>query len=88
MPQRKTKILLADEVYELRWISGPVRRRGQELAYYVDSSRRVVELSDLLSGDQLVGVVAAMASDYSRRRWRPIEVETGTHWWADEARSR
>jgi len=84
---RKTKILLADEVFELRWTSGSICRNGRELAYFVDTTRKVVELSNLLTREQVAAVVAALASDYCRRRWRAIEVAMDADWWPEEKMS-
>jgi len=83
----KTRILLGDEAFELRWAPGRIRRCGRELAYYVDQGRRVVELSNLLTREQTVQVVAALTSDYCRRRWRAIEVVADGEWWAEEGKS-
>jgi hypothetical protein len=82
----KTKILLGDEAFELRWIPGRIRRGGRELAYYVDQGRGVVELSNLLTRQQAVEVMAALASDYCQRRWRAIEVVAG-RWWEEEEKA-
>jgi len=82
--KRKTEILLADEVFELRWTTGAIRRDDKEMAYVVDAFRQVVELSNDLTKEQIAAVVAAMVSDYCRRRWRPIEVETDGEWLAEE----